>query len=298
VTLEPRQRRVARAEVVEHDAHAERLEVVQRPVGGHVGAEEGGFRDLQDQLGHRETSVRQRLAHDACEAGLGQLLGRHVHAQLECAAGLRRQGRDRFAAFAQHPGAKRHDRAGLLGQRDELAGRDLAELRMAPAQQRLHAQQLAPHDLEQRLEHEAHLAARRRAADLGDQGHPPAGARVRSVAKEAHAVAARALGVVHRAVGLADGLARIGRTLAADQRDADAGGHRHVLERVRDGVKQAAADLGRLLGVAHATRQNDELVAAEAPNYVVLPHRGGQARAHGADQLVRAVVTEVVVQLF
>src|SRR3954447_11335059 len=41
------------------------------------------------------------------------------------------------AGGAQHPPADREDEAGLLGERDELAGRDGAEVRVAPAQQGL-----------------------------------------------------------------------------------------------------------------------------------------------------------------
>ena len=43
------------------------------------------------------------------------------------------------AALAQHPAADRDDQAGLLGDRDELGGRDQAPLGVAPAQQRLDA---------------------------------------------------------------------------------------------------------------------------------------------------------------
>ena len=52
---------------------------------------------------------------------------------------------------------------GLLGQRHELHGRDVAEHGVPPAQQRLDRHRPLQHQVDDRLEHQAQLAAARSA---------------------------------------------------------------------------------------------------------------------------------------
>ena len=49
---------------------------------------------------------------------------------------------DLAAGLREHPAAERHDQPGLLGQRDELAGRDAARAPGAASGQRLDAEQV------------------------------------------------------------------------------------------------------------------------------------------------------------
>ncbi len=61
------------------------------------------------------------------------------------------------ASGDEHPLADRHDQSGLLGQVDELTGRDQAELGMAPTDQCLETDQATGSDLELGLIKEAEL---------------------------------------------------------------------------------------------------------------------------------------------
>src|SRR3954471_10106250 len=132
------ERRVAGAEVVEVDAHSHRPEL------GHVA------RDLrvlfhQQRLGHfqpqgarREARLAQHFRHVGEQAGALELAGAEVHAHLQ-----RGQPRPALpllqlpASLAQHPRADGDDQARLLGERDEVHGRNHSALRMLPAEQRL-----------------------------------------------------------------------------------------------------------------------------------------------------------------
>ena len=68
------------------------------------------------------------------------------------------------AGLLQHPLAQRHDQAVLLGQRDELRGEQQAQLRMAPAHQRLGADRRAGPGIHDRLVVELELLPLERAA--------------------------------------------------------------------------------------------------------------------------------------
>ena len=70
---------------------------------------------------------------------MAKLHRREIDGDLE-----RLRPRRRLAAgLAQDPFADRDDEAALLGERNEVAGRDQAALRMLPAHQRLEADDLA-----------------------------------------------------------------------------------------------------------------------------------------------------------
>ena len=74
----------------------------------------------------------------------------------------------------QHPVVDRDDEAALLGDRDELAGRDLAELGVVPADQRLGAYRpagLLAEQLDLRLVVHPHAALRERLAHRMVQLH-------------------------------------------------------------------------------------------------------------------------------
>ena len=124
-----------------------------------------------------------------------------------------------------------------------------------------------------------------------------AGARRLLALEELHAVAAGALRRIHRAVGLTQGLARVG--CVAEDGDADARSDDDALhsgERLGDDLEQPRADLARLVLASHALGDDHELVAAETPDEVARAYRPGEARADLADHLVGAIVPEGVVE--
>ena len=115
-------------------------------------------------------------------------------------------GRRLAAGGAQHPFADPPEHAGLLGDRDELGRRDLAELGIVPAQQRLEALDLAGLGVDHRLVGEAELARVHRAVQRQLDLAALLGAGVQRRLVEADVVAAAVLGPVEREVGVADQL--------------------------------------------------------------------------------------------
>ena len=89
---------------------------------------------------------------------------RHVH---RSAVQTVEVGRLR-ACLRQHPFAEPHDQARLLGERDELDGRELACRRMLPADERLVARDLVAVEVDDRLVVEPELLARDALAELAD----------------------------------------------------------------------------------------------------------------------------------
>ena len=167
----------------------------------------------------------------------------------------------------QHEQAEIDDQADLLGDADELRRRHPAHLRMVPARQRLEARDravLQPHD---RLVEDGDLLALQRAAQLGFQRQAVGLARAHRRLEHLDAVAADALGVIHRELGVLEHLLGAVR-LAVAERKPDRGGEEDLAVVEGDRRAQRAADglgegdqPGRV-----ALRQHDhgELVAGRA----------------------------------
>ena len=121
----------ARAEIVERDADAEALELLQRLDGRRRPVDEAAFRDFDLEPRRRE-AVALKMRLDACkEVRIGQLDRRHVHgdaAQVLPAGCLP-------AGAIEHPFPERADGARFLRDGDEHAGRDHPLRRVLPAQQ-------------------------------------------------------------------------------------------------------------------------------------------------------------------
>ena len=154
--------------------------------------------------------------------------------------------------LAQHPVADGDDEAGLLGHRDELAGRHLAQLGVAPADQRLGAHHVAGLQVDLRLVVQAEALAGQRLAHGMVQPHALAhvGVLVRLV--EAEAAAPALLGALHGRLGMAHqhlGIAAVGR----EQRHAHAAGQREL--------QAVDGDRHRRLGTAEVLEAYDAHIA-------------------------------------
>src|SRR3546814_20777375 len=75
------------------------------------------------------SALRECRDDDGGEIGVGKLFGRDVDRDLQVRGPAHRFG----AGGAQHPFADRRDQAAVLGERDEAAGRDIAERLVGPA---------------------------------------------------------------------------------------------------------------------------------------------------------------------
>ena len=133
----------------------------------------------------------------------------------------------------QHEQAEIDDQADLLGDADELRRRHAAELRMVPARQRLEARHravLQPHD---RLVENGDLFALQRPPQLGFERQPVGLARAHRRLEQLDAVAADALGVIHRQLGILEHLLGAVR-LAVAERKPDRGGQENLAVVERD----------------------------------------------------------------
>ncbi len=74
---------------------------------------------------------------------------------------------DTLAGLRQHPPADRHDQAGLLRDRDELARRHVATRRVAPTNQRLERLHTTAAQVDDRLVCESELFPGKGAAQVG-----------------------------------------------------------------------------------------------------------------------------------
>ena len=157
-----------------------------------------------------------------------------------------------------------------------------AALRIVPAHQRFDADDAAGGEADLRLVMQHELPLGDGAAQARLERQPLHGAALHVVRAELVRVAARFLGAVHRAVGVAQQRLRVGAVVGIE-RDADAGGDfdRRPGDRQRllDRAAHFLGDVDRVLGLAQLGEDDRELVAAEARHGVVLADVGAEARA-------------------
>ena len=117
------ERREARAEVVEREAHAEQLHLAQAgPCRDRV-EEQRALGELEAEQRRAQPSRGQRAGDRLAKVGLGQLASAHVHRDLRAELGERvRPLRGLPARLAKHPRAHVDDEPGLLQLGDEVAG--------------------------------------------------------------------------------------------------------------------------------------------------------------------------------
>ena len=234
--------------------------------------------DLDDQPGGRQAAGLQRRQHVGHELAAAHLAGGDVHRDAEVGVA---EGGDRRARLAQHPPAELGDERGLLGQRDELDGGDVAEDGVPPAQQRLDGDGALQDDVDDGLEDQPQLAAVQRAVEVGAQGAAAVLLEAQGVVvavDRAGAVGARA---AQRQVAVAQGLA--GVDVVGQRGDAGGGGQPQDAAggaQRADGGDQAG---GHDLGVGDAAVDQDDEVAVLAAGQPVLAAQGaGEPGGDGA----------------
>jgi hypothetical protein len=170
---------------------------------------------------------------------------------------------------------------------------------MAPAHERLDGDHRPGGQVELGLVVDGELVLLERVGERAAGLAPAARAPVARRVEELEAVAAEALGAVHRGVRR---LEELGARLvgAGLDRDADARRHRDAvvavdLQRLRDRTQDAVGRRGDLRFVVDRVEQDGELVAAEARDRVDLADRVREAGGHGAQQLIAGLVAARVV---
>ena len=190
------------------------------------------------------------------------------------------------------------DQTGLLGHRQELIGTEQSAIGVPPSGQHLEAGQHAGVQIDDRLVVRHDLVALDASTKFvgGAQGDDRCV--VHALGEDLDAVAAASLGAVHGRVGIAQQVAG-GHIGAIGNSDADAAGDEQL-----DAVDgQRPGDLGaqplgrggrRAVGRVLA-EDDDELVATEPAEHVVIAQHRAQSLRHAAQQLVAGGVAQAVV---
>ena len=168
--------------------------------------------------------------HEAGQIAVTELHRRKVHADLQRGC----PGCRLAAGFAQRPCADLDDHAVLLGERDELAWRDDAEPRVAPARQGLEPEYLAV-DRGLRLIVEEQLVACDGRAQIELQREALAQAAIHLGIEEAGRMAAIDLGAVERGIGIGEQRRHLGAVARIDC-GSDAEAKRDLLPAHLEGV--------------------------------------------------------------
>ena len=213
------QRRIAGAEVVHRDAHAELLaaDAASRASSRRCCSSTDSVISSSSRCAGRPDAA-SALTTVCTQIVALELHRRDVDRDPDVVRPVRRLG----AGRPQHPFAERIDQAGLLRDRNELGRRDHAALGMVPAQQRLAADDPVVADVDQRLVVQLELAAHERLAQVDLQRAARLHARVHLRLEEAVGAAAVGLGAVQRHVGVLQQLIRLGAVVRRHG-DADAG---------------------------------------------------------------------------
>ena len=134
-TLQPRQGRISRAEVVDCDLDT----LGPKPLKGSSGESDVVHECALGHLDHQCFGGQPRAAQDVLDPSREEVAGELAHRDVDCDvdAVVALQGDGVRARRRHHPLADRHDEAALLGDRDEVTGRNEPLLRMPPSQQRL-----------------------------------------------------------------------------------------------------------------------------------------------------------------
>ena len=200
--LEVAERRVARAEIVDRQAHAQvaqRLELAD--AGGRV-VHGNRFGDFELQVGAFQTMLFQCPRDMRQQDGRVQLMGGQVHGHAEVGDADIAPCAELAAGFIQYPFAQRQDQAGFLGDGDEFGWRHQAHARVAPAYQRLEPDDAAAPAVELGLVMQFELLVFHGHPQVMVHGQPLHGGLVHLGREELDIVAPQRFGVIHGGVGV------------------------------------------------------------------------------------------------
>ena len=170
--LQGRQRGVSGAEVVDRQMQPHRVELVQQTDGALRIRHQRRFGDLQLEAGRRHPVLAEHAAAARDEAGLLELPQGQVYRDPAGLGHALLPFPNIRADPIENPFADVEDEAGLLGERYELRGRDVAVARQAPAQQRFGAQHPAIAHVDLGLVQDHQLVSLQGAAQLGFEHQP------------------------------------------------------------------------------------------------------------------------------
>jgi hypothetical protein len=225
--VQVRQRRVARAEVVQLQVDPQRLQLLQHRGGRAAALHQHALVSSSFRWRASRPRVGQGAADVAYEPRVRELAGAQVDADRDARVfELPPPLRQPLARLLQHPLPQRHDDPRLLGRADEVARRDHPLLGVPPAAERLHADHPPRRQRHDGLVVEHELAAGQRAAQVGLHLQAGQGAGVHGAVEH---LAARPARTPWRGTSPCPRCAAGTRPVVprVAQRDADAGGGEH-----------------------------------------------------------------------
>ena len=291
-----RQRREARAEVVQGETNSDGAEVFQRL--DRRGRHDAALGEIDIQFPGIDSPGGQQLPGHGRQIRVQQVSPGEVHRNADVET--RFQPKPALAQGpAEHPAGERLDELGLLRRGDELIRRQEAPLRVPPPHERLHSDCLADPEINLGLEVEDQLVVPDGVSQFSRQLEP--GGVVVILPGSVHRVSAPgALGDVHRHIGVAQQGQRV-LAVVRTQRDADARARMNAPIDNREGPLQRREDfLGGhrpALAACLPAKQDRKFISAEACHRVRAPEKTLEAARHLLQQLVADVVPESVVHL-
>src|SRR6185437_8635411 len=204
------------------------------------------------------------------------------------------------AGPSQHPLAQLPDQTGMLGNRNELRRRNLAELRMGPARQRLDADHLVAAGVDDWLIGGSQPVVLDRLVEVAFEQLAVRQVGIHRRVIDAGAVAAFVLGTVQRHIGVAQNVGGVARA-AVDHRDADRRADDDVVavDQVRRANRgdNASSDRLQRIRIRRADGDDGEFIAAEPGDEIVAAQDAAQPLRHVEDELVADRVAERVVDV-
>ena len=200
-----------------------------------------------------ELMRREAVAHVLDDVAVVEITARHVdrYAQAVAVRDLALQARQVRAGALQHPLRHRHDLPGLFGERNEIGRHHEAARRVAPAHQRLDADEVPRTQIDDGLVVRLELAAIDGGGQFVFDAHAPA-RRAQHLGLEDFRVALAArLRRVHGGIGIAQQPLDIADAIGDRDADAAADAQRPAVdvERLPAGVEHLARDRHRRLDV-------------------------------------------------
>ena len=226
-----------------------------------------------------------------------QLLGADVDRERQRATGHLRQRQRPAVALAEHPAADLRHQPDLGRDRKHDVGRDVAQVRMGPAQQHLEAVEPAGLDLDDGLPGEPQRLVLERRSQLVLEHELAPGAMAHLGVEDLDAVLAGGLRAVHRDVRAVQQL--LGADRLVGERDAHADPEpddlpvdvERVLHRLDDALAEVAGDVHAV----DLVDEDRELVAAEPGGGVRRPQLRTEPVRDRDQHAVAGVVAEPVV---
>ena len=278
------QRRIAGAEVVQRERHAEQLEFTQ-PRLDQLILRCKALGHFELQAGRRQATGLQGQAHLRGDARVAQLRARDIHRHH-----ARRQVAQRSlpgcmlkAGLVEHEFTQCANEAAFFGDLDELHRRHRAALGVTPPHQGFHAADAAVRHIDNRLVDHEQLLGIQGSAQFGFEAATAPCALFQDRVEDAKAGPACALGLAHGQAGVLQ--QGVGVPLAVlQQHHADAGAAVHRLPAQvigpAQGVAQPLCHQAGVVCAAQAFEQDHEFVPAQPRSRVFgSSRRFGGARA-------------------